>query len=218
MKVFNSDRWYEKYQKHILLAQAFTGVKQLNFIIKGCRLKPFQVITRKKGKELVLHKHWVDEYGNSLKIENKRIKIYYNDLSLSQENIICTDMYYGLSIDKIAKISKLLYVFDGKEDINNENCIYLSFLGIDNYLRCYIFLDQEWKIISPLYLGMHHLKCIADHADIKFFTEVKNNKFPYPCQVGKTWITSLPMSFQMRNELEKNNNLITSVLERKNNN
>jgi hypothetical protein len=215
MKVFNIDRWYEKYHKHILLAQAFTETKELSFIIKGCRLKPLDIINRSKGEELVLHNQWADEFRNLLVIENKKVKLYYNQLSLLEEKTICTDIYYGLPIYKISKISKLLYIFSGIEDIDNSPCIYLCFLGIDNYLRCYLYMYQEWQQVSCFYLGLDNLKLIANHADIKYFSEINNKNYPTSCLSGKTWITSLPVPSELKNELSKSNNLINDILERK---
>ena len=75
MKIFSAHTWYEKYHKHILLAETYSGIKYLPFIIKSCRFKPYDVLYGNSPTSLLLHKHWIDEYGNSLKIINKRPEI-----------------------------------------------------------------------------------------------------------------------------------------------
>lgn len=217
MKIFSSDYWYEKLDKSIKLAEAFTQAEGLSFIIKACRLKPYDVIYGDSKFNVKLHKHWIDEHGNSLKIiKNKRIKITFNDLIQEKKNIVCTDFYYNLSIDKIIKMSKLLYVFSGKEDVLDSNCIYLCFLGIDNYLRCYLYLYDEWSQISPLYLGMNNLKLISKNHDIKYYLEISNSYKNYPtaCHTGKSWLTSLPVSSKLADILEQNNTMFSNLLQK----
>src|SRR6185295_2676581 len=110
MSSSNIERLYAKIRQHILLAQSYTEIGELAFIIKSCRLKPHSHIFEGKNNKLTLHRWWFDEFGNSLKIvKNKRIKLIYNDLSLSRDRVVCTDLYRGLSIDRIAKTSKLIH-------------------------------------------------------------------------------------------------------------
>jgi hypothetical protein len=188
------ERLYAQLNKHILLAQSYTEINELMFIIKACRLKPYSFIFEDRKTKLVLHKHWLDEFGNSLEIiKNKRIKITYNDLSIDRDKIICTDLYYGFSLEKLAKISTLVYICVGKEEETYHNCFFVTFLGMDNYLRTYIQLDGEWSQVSPLCLGMKNLKTIARNMDVKYFREfsIKEN-CPIPCASAKEWVSFMP--------------------------
>lgn len=193
MKSPSLDKFYTHIDRCILLAQAYTEIKNLFFIIKACRLKPFDYVFGREDK-FVLFRRWFDEFGNSLDIStNKRIKITYNDLSLDRSKIISTDLYYGLSLERIAKISKLSYIFLGKDEDTYQDCILLAFLGIDNYLRVFVLEDDDWRQVSPLILGMTNLKFIGGNRDIHYFREhsIKENA-PIPCLAPEAWLTFMP--------------------------
>ena len=193
MKSPSLDVLYTQLHRHILLAQAYIEIKELFFIVKACRLKPYDYITGKSNK-LVLYRKWFDEFGNSFEItNNKRIKITYGDLSLDQRKIVCTDLYYGLSVENVAKISKLAFVCLGKEEDNYQDCVVLTFLGIDNYLRSFVFTNEEWHPVSPLILGLKTLRTIGSNRDLRYFREIpiKENA-PIPCLSPEAWLTYMP--------------------------
>lgn len=208
MKNLSLESLYMKLDKHILLAQSYTEIKNLSFLITSCRLKPHSYFYKKKESKLVLFDWWFDEFGNSLKIEDKKLKIIPNDLSLS--NIATTDLYYGLSLDKIIKISKLVYITHGLDD--DYNSFYtLTFMGIDNYLRSY-YLDEQWKRISPLLLGQEVLLTIAENLDLKYFLDFNNeiNSLPYPTK--NQWLTCLPANEHLLDILKQDHELIFNLI------
>ena len=209
----NLDNFYIKIDKHISLTESFTEIKHLKDIIKGCRLRPYEPLTKK----IKLYRHWHDEFGNSFKIvKDKKIKIIYNDFEVDRDNLVFTDLYQGLSIDKIISISKLGYFFFGKEEDFNSDCAFLSFLGIDNYLRSFMYLHGKLQLISSLYLGIHNLKTFYNHLDIKYFIEIKNKKdYPIPCQSGKVWLSCLPITDTFSKELENYSENLTQLLKEK---
>src|SRR5579864_9284612 len=93
--------FHAKIDKLIRLAASYTDMKELEFIIKACRLKPYTYVFQGRSGKITLHRWWYDEFGNSLNItKHKKINIVYNDLSLNKRDIISTDLYYGLSIDR----------------------------------------------------------------------------------------------------------------------
>lgn len=190
------ERLYAQLNKHILLVQAYTEVNEIMFIIKACRLKPHSFIFQDRNTKLVLHRLWFDEFGNSLCIiKNKRIKITYNDLTLDKTQIVCTDLYYGLSIDKIAKMSKLMFFCSMKEEETYQTQSFVTFLGLDNFLRTYINLDGEWLQVSSLCLGMKILKNIARNMDLKYFQElISKENTPLPCASARSWLSFMPPS------------------------
>lgn len=212
----NLDRLHLKIKKHIILAKSFTEIKELEFIIKSCRLKPYNLINNKDYK-LTLHKWWYDEFGNSLKIlKNKKLNIIYNDLSINPSNIICTDLYYGLTMDKVIKMSKLGFFFFGKEEDFNSDIAIFAFLGIDNYLRCFMYAYDVIVPISPLYLGIHNLNIIYRYLDIKFFLKLKIKKqLPIPCHSGQAWISYVPFSEEFNKILNHQPDHIIQLLKGK---
>jgi hypothetical protein len=188
------ERLYAQLNKHILLAQSYTEVNELMFIIKACRLKPQSFVLEKRDPKLILHRLWFDEFGNSLRIiKNKRIRVTYNDLTLDKDKVLCTDLYYGLSLNRIAKISRLVFVCAAKDEETYHNSFMVAFLGLDNYLRAYVCTDGEWSQVAPLCLGMKNLKLIARNTDVKYFREfvIKENS-PLPCVSAREWIAFMP--------------------------
>jgi len=192
MKSLSLESIHHNIQKQILLAESYTECKGLSFIIKSCRLVPIDYL-KDRNPKIVLKRHWIDEFGNSFIItKNKKIKIIYNDLSLDRDKINCTDLYYGLSLSNMIKISKLAYLCAGFDDDTLEERNYICLLGIDNYFRTYFF-DGEWNQISTLHLGINNLKFIAAKTDIKYFLSLDNLKnIPFPCLRASQWLTLLP--------------------------
>lgn len=203
---------YGKLDNHIKLTSAYTEIKELDFIIRACRLKPYEYIFKGRNKDLILHRWWFDEFGNSLKIEKKNINIIYNDLNLDQEKLVCTDLYYGLSIKQISKISKLFYLIAGKDEDLLQDCFIISFLGIDNHLRSYLYLYGEWQQISSLLLGISHLKNIAKHLDLDNFQQFKFKKISMPCLAGEAWLSFWPSNQDFINLLNKKYETIIEII------
>ena len=204
MKSISIDNLYYQLDKHILLAQAYTEINDLFFIIRACRLKPY-IFLQDKNTKLILHRHWVDEFGNSLHItNNKKLKLRYNDLSIDRDHIISTDLYYGLSLDKITKISKSAYLLVGEDEDLNETCAIVTFLGIDNYFRTYLYLYGEWQPISPLILGIKHLSVLVRGREFHYFKESSiKEKTPLPCRAPSQWLTSVPVNKALQTMLDK---------------
>lgn len=205
MKSPSLDTLYANLNKHILLAQAYSEIPELFFIIKACRLKPHDYVFGKRSDKLLLHKWWFDEFGNSFHItKNKKLKLIYNDLLLDRDKIICTDLYFGLSLDRVVKMSKLVHLCVGKDEDLYEDAFFLTFLGLDNYLRSYMYLHQEWQQVSPLLLGFNNLKVIARNVDIKYFKQLQNEKdIPIACVSSQQWLSFLPLGASLLNILDK---------------
>jgi hypothetical protein len=205
MKSPSLDKLYLTLNKHILLIEGYTEIPNLAYIFKACRLKPVPYFFEKRNNNIVLYTTWFDEYGNLVKItNNKDLKIIYGDLSLDKNKIICTDLYYGLSLDKICKISKLAYISCGIDEDMYQDCALISFLGIDNYFRTYLYLYGYWQQVSTLILGIKNLKLIGDNLNLKHCKELSNIKnIKLPCTQAKTWLTSCPMDIDFLNTLDK---------------
>jgi hypothetical protein len=216
MKSPSLDAFYNKFDKHILLAQGYTEIKELSFIIKSCRFKPYDGDIIKNTK-LILHREWIDEFGNSFSIsDKKKLQIKFNDLSLNHNKIICTDLYNGLSIEKIIKISKLAYIFAGKDEDLLEDCCIIALLGIDNYLRVYSYIYGEWKQIAPILLGFNNLKSIWKYMAVTNFLELKiKDDMPIPCVSAQAWITYMPASDKFLQMLDKQHDAVSSILTRR---
>jgi len=214
MKSPSLDTIYAQLDKHILLAQSYCEIGELVFLIKACRLKPYNFFEDKNTK-LILHTWWFDEYNNSLTItKNKKLKVTYNDLQLKHN--ICTDLYYGLPIVKIAKISKLAFIFAGKDEDLLQDYFMIAFLGIDNYLRAYTYMYGEWRQVSPLLLGLKNLKTIGKNSGIDNYLELKiKDNMPSPCVSTKAWITYLPASSEFLRILDKQHDVVSSIFKTK---
>src|SRR5579859_7219216 len=200
-KNLSIEELYLTCHKHILLVKSYTEITQLPFIIKGCRLKPFDNSFLYK-KRTTLLRHWVDEFGNSLKIINKDLLLVLNDLSVDRKEFICTDLYYGFSLKQIFKISKLAHFFIGFDEDLRQEFLFLTFLGFDNYLRSFMLMYGEWQQVSPLLLGIDNLLEFSDNIDVKYFMKINiyKNYLP-PCINKGAWITSVPLDEDLLGEL-----------------
>lgn len=193
----NLEILYNDLHKHLLLAKYHSNNKYLPFIIKACRLKPLSFIYDKINYANMLHRHWVDEFGNTLYInKDKTIKINKNYLIIEREKLICTDLYYNATMEKISKISHMAYIFSGKDD--QINYYIISFLGIDNYLRTYYY-DGVWQHLPSLHLGIDILNKIAEDYDTTYFmTIAEKNDLSLTCENSKQWLTSIPVSQEFK--------------------
>src|SRR5258708_32317777 len=184
---------YARLNKHILLVKSYTEIQELFFIIKSCRLKPYDYVFNEKTGKTILYRWWFDEFVNSLKLKNKKISIVYNDLALDRRKIICTDLYYNLSLDRIIKMSKLMYLCAGRDEDLNQESFFITLLGLDNYLRSYMYLYGEWQQVSSLLLGIKNLQLLARHTDIQYFRNFSNRKnWPTPCYKAQEYVSCLP--------------------------
>jgi len=216
MKSPSLDSVYFTLDKSLRLVESYTDIPNLAFIFRSCRLKPYSYFFENKSNKIVLYKWWFDEFGNSVKINNKRIKIIYGDLSLNRSKISCTDLYYGLSLDKILKISKLAYISFGTDEDMYQDCALISLLGIDNYLRTYTYMYGYWKQISSLFLGIENLKIIAKNLGFQSYIELSNTKnIKLPCVSARAWLTCIPVSEEFSYILDKQCGIALSILRSK---
>jgi hypothetical protein len=206
---------HAQLDRQIRLASSYTEVPELEFIIKACRLKPLDYIFEERNNKLILHKQWFDEFGNSLNIlKKKRIQITYNDLKLDRKQIVCTDLYAGLSLERVAKMSRLTYIVLGKDEDTYQDCCLISFLGIDEHLRTYLYWQEEWQQVSPLLLGMKDLRALANKLDVKHFQMTENKEISaIPCLAEQTWLSYLPPSPAFLSELNKQSEMLAGILE-----
>lgn len=213
MKSPSLDIFYVGLDKHIRLAQSYTEIDGLDFIIRSCRLKPYTYVFEKREPRIVLYRKWFDEFGNILNINrDKTISMTYGDLALRGKKIICTDLYSGLSIKSIAKISKLVHICSGRDELATEFA-FLTFRGIDNYLKCYFYSHGEWQQVSPLLLGLNNLLTIADYDNIEYFTYQDNKEIaPVPCISAHNWLAKLPPGQSFLASIQKQNENISDIL------
>lgn len=205
---------HAKLDKHIRLAASYTDMPELDFIIRACRLKPYDYIFNDRTEKIVLYKWWFDEFGNSLELINsKKIQITCGDLRIDRKRLVSTDLYYGLSMDRIVKMSKLVHLISGKDEDLYEDCGALTFLGIDDHLRSYLYWYGEWQQISPLTIGMRSLKTIANHLDVKHYHELGNKEnSAIPCASGTAWLSYLPAHPVFVSDLNKQSEMLATLL------
>ncbi len=210
------EQFYKKIDKRILLVSSYMEDPLLYNIIKSCRLKPITTISEQKfnSKNVVLENIWIDEFGNSLNINNKKCKIILNDLSIDKSKIITTDICFGNSIHKIYSKSKIGFFIIGKDEDLNEDYYVVSLFGNDGYLRTYIYIYGQWsRNYSSLFLGLKNLKLIMSSLDVKYFVDVKNKvEQLYPCTESSAWISSLPESKSFYDSVLSNHKILLNIL------
>jgi hypothetical protein len=213
MKSISLDTLYTQLNKHMLLAQSYTEIPELLFLLKGCRLKPYDYVFGKRTQQTILFKSWFDEFGNSLEIKDKKLNIITNDLKLDQNKIISTDLYYGLSLEQVVKISKVIYLCAGLDEDLQEETFFITLLGLDNYLRSYLYIYGEWQQISSLLLGIKNLKILARHTDMQYFRTLSNKEnWPVHCLRAQEWLSILPMSQILIADIKKQSEKLVMFL------
>lgn len=214
MKKVDAEQFHIILNKLIDLCAAFTELPALSFVMKSVRLKPYSFIFEKYSRRIKLHNCWIDEFGNSfLILKDKKIEIILNDLKIGKNKLVNTDLYAGLPIEKVSKISKLMFFVSGKEEDFNSNYYIISFLGIDNILRTFVYLYAEWQPYPNLYLGIKNLLNIGSNLDIKTFIELKNKKnVLYPCSQQKSWLSFWPPSKDFISILKEQNSFVLDTL------
>lgn len=205
---------HAKLDKHIRLAASYTDKPELDFIIRSCRLKPYDYVFDNRSEKIVLYKWWFDEFGNSLElIDSKHIQITYNDLRLDRKRLVTTDLYCGLSLDRVVKMSKLIHLVSGKDEDTYQDCCTLNFLGIDDHLRSYLYWYGVWQQVSPLIIGVKSLKTIANHVDVKHYHQLGNKEnSAIPCIAGTAWLSYLPASSAFVSDLNKQSEMLATLL------
>jgi hypothetical protein len=185
------EKFHIKINDAIELVNIFCECKDLSFIIKACRLKPYEYIFKKYQWRFAQYKWWFDEFDNSLEItKDKKVKFIYNDLKLDKTKIVCSDLYDGLSFEKLFKICRCFYFVIGTDEDFGKDCAILSFYGIDEHLRSFLLYDDEWVKVSPLLLGRKQLNFIQDNLNVEGFREFKMKKrLLEPCQKSEGWIS-----------------------------
>jgi hypothetical protein len=215
-KTHSIDWLYAKLDKHIKLVEAYSEVKDLEFIIKACRLKPIDYAVKEQSNKIDLIREWFDEFGNSFSLKKKVPYIVYNDLHIDRNKLICTDLYNGIALCQIAKISKSVFLIAGKDEDQYEDSFLLSFYGIDGYLRAYLFLYGEWQQISPLLLGIKNLQLFKANLDAANFMQLnKKESLLPPCKETETWISCLPAQDEFLAVVKKKYERLLPILDPK---
>lgn len=197
---FSIEEYYQRIMPELNLISSYLEDVNIKDIIVQCRLKPY-LYTSNFTARLCLRKHWVDEFGNSFKLEKKRIKLVINDLSIDKKKVKYTDLYEGLPIDQIAKISKLAYICIGTEDVELSTVKVITLLGVDNYLRTFVEYDGEWRRVSSLCLEIRNLRKIIKNEDIKLWKKLNHEgDVILPCLTKEEWLVCMPVHSQFWEE------------------
>ena len=197
--------FYKSINRKLKIISAYLQDEEIEWIIKTCRFKPINSFGKNYiPSKLIMEKKWIDEWSNSLSIENEKIKIILNDNELKIKQI-STDLFIGRNPIELLKISKLIIIAINK-DIN-----LISLLGKDNFLRTFIIENNRINNCqSPIIMGLDLLRAGAIMIDVKNYLELNQIEIIYQSMVmNKCYISSLPLNdevfFKIQNET--NNNL-----------
>jgi hypothetical protein len=203
MRAPSNNYLYDKINNKIKTVKAFTEIDYLDNIITACRLKPYKYLLSKRDDRVPVW--WVDEYYNSLMI-SKKTHIIYNDLKIDRTKITSTDLYYGLSLSQILKISFAVHLVLSKED-----CYLLTFLGIDNYFRSYLIEDGQVEKVSPLLLGIKPLQRIFKNLEGLKYINLTKKKNILACASEEVWLSCMPCPDKFLRKI-KNHEIIYDLL------
>lgn len=168
------EKLYSKINGRILLVMDYWQDPYLKNIIRSCRLKPYSVFINGIERETKLEAHWVDEFGNSLKL-GKPHQVILNDTSVDGTKT-SSDLFFGCSINETIKNTKAVFLSEAK--YMNKDIVVAALYCNDEYLRAYYFADG-WLRLSPLLLGLSTLKEIFKNIDKYGITEIDNKKLDF---------------------------------------
>ena len=199
-KIIGLDGQYVKWSPLTILVEEYLERPGLERIIKMCRLKPRHLTSNIKKIKIKVYREWIDEYGNSLHIlKNKQLRIQLNDLSIPRDRLVITDIYEGLPIQKISAMSYRAFLLAGKEGKDYQDHYVVSFLGLDDYLRTFCWLDGEWYLVPSLFLGLIILGVISNIVNSNWFMELPyKHPVVYPCRKQKMWFTGWPNKDELK--------------------
>ena len=182
----------------------------MEFLIKSCRLKPYNYYFNNSKNKIVLHRKWFDEYGNSFFLNLKDVEILFGDVQMIGKNQALSDIYEGLGILQVKKISKLCCLLE--LTILENKVIYVSFLGIDDYLRTFV-INESVEKISSLYLGSSIIEQIYSNLDLKYFKtmKIKKSMLPMHASSARGWISFMPMHSDFKKIINDNFEQISSI-------
>lgn len=154
MRNIDLEKFYSKSKETLKVIAAFMGSGILSKLIIACRLKPITIFS-KTFKDGRLEYWWVDEFGNSLKLNNREYSVIINDKNISYNTKISTDLFCCNSLIDIMEKSKSLLISDK----------HLLFYGHDEYFRCF---DLSGNKISPLEIGIDNLFMFLNNIYAKY--------------------------------------------------
>jgi hypothetical protein len=194
VKNIDIETFYSKTVGHMNVAGTFVNNPTLPKIIRSCRLKPSSVFDPNFQFSAKLEKHWVDEFGNSVYLDSGHTKIIMGDIGINADSKNCTDLFYGNAIKTISENSKVAFIASGTNILSGGDLFLVSFYGVDEYIRTFIFTQSRWIRVSPLTMGINTLTLFFNNVN-KQITDLDKKllDFIIPFNINKCVITSWPM-------------------------
>ena len=190
MKIATNDYFIvnKKIDKHKKLVAAYMEDEFYYKFLNSCVLFPDK-IDNKHNYKIRLETKWIDQFGNSLNIEDKKAKIIIGDISLTNKKRIKSDIYYLLPINEMIKKSKLMYLMFGK--INKRDYKEILLLGNDGILRGFLMAYGLTNKVSPLYFDMDVIRLMLENLPVDA-DEIKRKKTLLPAEETRHYLIRLP--------------------------
>jgi len=169
---------------------SFLQDKAIYDMIMFCDITP----TKAKPKVLNPVISWTDSFGCSISFNKKTIT--YSNL----EKPINQDMYSGLSLEKILKITDKICIVKGIDEDYLKPFIYYNCLCVDNKIRSYLIYNDNLYKTSPLYLGYDNLYEFVRNKNIIHWYSKDSDIF-IPCINQKIYYSSYPLPEAVLKEL-----------------
>src|SRR5258708_1755722 len=206
MNTIDLENLYVKIRGRISLIGSYIQNENIVDVIKSCRLKPYSIFVGEFKPGTRLEDHWVDEFGNSLKIKDKIPTILLNDPCISENTKISSDLFYGSAINNIAETSKSIFLAQGKY-IGSYFCLVAVYCS-DEYYRVFAY-NGKWNRISPLLLGVNTHYELLKHMG-KHYVEIDKKRLDLliDFDVEKCALISLPIRSDKLKEFDYILNMI----------
>lgn len=155
MRSIDLETFYNRIRGTIQTTTDYLQQPLFKKLVRSCRLKPYNCFEN-KGKCKKLEYWWVDDFGNSLYIQDQKFQCVLNDPNINFKITTKTDLFYGLGIETIMEQSKIVVC----------GCNHFIFYGKDEYFRCFS-INNNIKV-SSLECGIEELFWILENLDKKY--------------------------------------------------
>lgn len=136
-------------------------------------------------------KMWTDNLGSFLKVYNNRKVTSFTNNPLSIEEKIVTDLYFKSLPQKIANISRRVFIAQG------EDVCFGWFLGKDDRLRLVTHKDGAWTKNYPVMsCGIQSILPIVTllNSTIRGRVDILNVRGPISASIHSSWVIDWPPS------------------------
>jgi hypothetical protein len=167
------------------LTASYLEDKTVAEIIMYCNLEPKR---ERSYFEFKPNSSWVDSYGCQIYLKKNKKEVLFTNINLINNY----DIYAGLNLDQLLKITDKICIVKGIDEDFNKEFVYYNCLCVDKKIRSYLVYNEKIYKTSPLYLGYEALYEFIKNKNIIHWYSKESNIF-IPCLNQKIYYSCYPL-------------------------